>query len=144
MHVFRPKRGENHTFWGGTYWYGLYQREYPLPLPPGPSKVSKLNRFFSPTLPHISLQDNISSSDQNEEPWKQQGSLANGSKAAELDYSGMYSIKKDSFPLEKNRIAVKPQNVAKNTYNDVFIHKSSHFCVSTLTKRWYLIGLIKF
>lgn len=61
--------------------------------------------------------------------------MANGSKAAELDYSGMYSIKKDSFPLEKNRIAVKPQNVAKNTYNEVFIHKSSHFCVSTLTKR---------
>lgn len=60
--------------------------------------------------------------------------MANGSKAAELDYSGMYSIKKDSFPLEKNRIAVKPQNVAKNTYNDFFIHIIS--LVTSAYKHW--------
>lgn len=50
-----------------------------------------------------------------------------------LEYSGMYSIK-DSFPLEKNRIAVKPQNVAKNTYNDVFIHMIS--LVTSAYQHW--------
>ena len=47
MPIFRPKRLENHTLWGGTFLYSLY-RGVPPPHPPRLFSTSLKQRFGFP------------------------------------------------------------------------------------------------